>query len=230
MADIVVCKPLPLSDATVKAAVQAARQTATFSFVKTADDNSISDDSLPPVDVYTIAFGLQPHPLIAERVSKLFAREATSIVESALPEEPRGEKELPYGDESGYIYVFHDIADPANVLKIGRTRQTPLERLAEWERELAPEAGKSLHLLAAYPTIANRFAERIVQELLRCHHIANRINPVTGRTLEEFYEIENLMALKLFLREMLRFVNEYCTYWRKRRRQMGFRVIKTAAS
>lgn len=218
MADLGVCRVQPIGEQRKLAAIDAYRRTPAFSFVQQL--SASNTEPLPPIDNYAVAFKLAPDPRVNQRVQQLFATESERIMASALPGETV-DREQPYGDAPGYIYIFHDLADPARVLKIGRTARDPRRRMAEWERELAPDEGKSIYLLAAYPTLANEFAESVVHEVLRCHRIANRINPVTNDELEEFFTLDNLMATKLFVRESLRFIDRFCAYWRARRRRSG---------
>lgn len=216
MADLGVCRILPITDPQKLAAINAHRNTPAFSFVQQLSSRSV--EPLPPIDNYAIVFKLAPDPRINQRIQNLFTQESERIMASALPNEVV-DREQPYGDADGYIYIFHDLADPANVLKIGRTVRRPQQRIAEWERELAPDEGKSVYLLAAYPTIANEFAETVLHEVLRCQRIANRINPVTNNELEEFFTIGNLLAAKLLVRQSLRFIDRFIAFWRSRRRQ-----------
>ena len=212
--DLNICQSRPLRDPRTIAAVRAHRRTNAFSFVRTP--TTAPYNPLPPVDVFAVAFGLAPDPRVAERVETLFTAEATRILQSVPAAEATSDDQL-LDDERGFIYVFHDAADPPNVLKIGRTHRDPRKRVAEWERELAPEGGKSLRLLAAYPTVANEFSEHVVQEMLRCQRITNRLNPVSNLELDEFFIVENLLALKLFIRGSLLFIDRFYMYWRARR-------------
>lgn len=221
MTDLSVCRVLPITEPQKLDAIDAYRTTPAFSFLQQLSTHST--EPLPPIDNYAVAFKLAPDARVNQRVQQLFAKETERIMESALPGETV-DREQPYGDAAGYIYIFHDLADPARVLKIGRTVRDPRQRMSEWERELAPDEGKSIYLLAAYATIANEFAEAVVHEVLRCHRIANRINPVTNDELEEFFTLDNLMAAKLFVRESLRFIDRFCAHWRARRRRSGRRL------
>lgn len=217
--DINVCRARPFRDENTRAAVLAMRKSHAFSFVS----GGTVTVPISPIDAYAVAFGVEPDARISERVQQLFTNEITRIIESKLPSEIEpGDRELPYGDATGYIYILKDLGDTdANILKIGRTRQTPDQRLAQWRAELAPERDgrASIVLISAFETIANRFAEHVVHEILSCHRIANRINPVTNHQLTEFFLIENVMAAMLFLREVARFINAFCAHWRDVRRR-----------
>src|SRR6056297_1260879 len=194
MDDVLVCKTRPIKDKSVRGAVAAYRKQRQFQFV----GGGRIGKALPPVDNFMVALGLQPDERLRARVQDIFAAAGAALLANSVR------------CERGYIYVFHDSGDPANIVKIGRTSRTPGQRLAEWERQLAPEPGKSLRLLSAYPTRANRIAERVVQELLRCQRVENRINPLDNRQLDEFYRIDNVLALALFVRETLRYVDNFC--------------------
>lgn len=166
-----------------------------------------ADEIISPVDVYMIITMTAPDPRVRQRIQRLFNEAAADIV-----------NRRDQSEKSGWIYIFHDAADPPNVLKIGRTTTTPTERLGQWENQLSPEPGKNLTLIGAYQTIANRLAERVLQELLTCEHIEKRINPVDGRRLTEFYTLSNIMTTKLLVRNVLRSVNHFVAFWRRRRR------------
>lgn len=212
-----VCRTRPIRGASTIAALRAYRMRPQFKFEKgKAEDD---EEALPPIDVFVVSFGLEPDPRVNERVQTLFAREAGRIMSTELSfVDDDDNNSSVYGDAAGYLYALHVLSDPANITKIGRTRRDPRKRRSEWELELAPQEGQSVILLCAYPTVANEFAERVIHEVLRCQHVTNRINPLTNDELVEFFVIENLMALKLFLRESLRFIDRYCLYWRGRRK------------
>jgi hypothetical protein len=196
MTDVVVCENQPIVDRRVLSAVRAYRASSAFAFV----GRGVRDvtEPLPPVDNFLVCFGVRPDDRVRERVQSIFRDVASALAANEIR------------CERGFIYVFHDSGDPPNVLKIGRTRRTPTRRLAEWERQLAPEPGKSLRLLSAYATSANRVAERVIHELLRCQRIANRINPIDNNELDEFFTVDNLLALALFIRETLRYIDAFC--------------------
>lgn len=154
-----------------------------------------------PLLNYEIAFALTPNPLVRMRLENLFSRAGAAIREGA------------YRDYSGYIYVFHDLADPIDVIKIGRTERDPRKRVAEWNRELAEQQSggreQNVVLLFAYPTVANEFAERVVHETLRCEHVGDRLNINSGDELSEFFRVRNFRALKIFLRQTLAYVDRF---------------------
>ena len=153
---------------------------------------------LNPTAQYEVSFGLTPDPLVRERVDKLFEGARLAIAEGR------------YNDTPGYIYVFHDNGDDDDVLKIGRTERRPNQRVAEWNRTLSTtdDAGeRNVVMLFAYPTMANVFAERIVQETLRCEHLRGRLSVATGEELTEFFRIKNFLALKVFLRQTLAYID-----------------------
>jgi hypothetical protein len=210
--DLGICRAAPITEARTRSAILALRNSPRFQFVQPADQIRPADvmwradEIMSPVDIYMILTMQVPDPRIRLRIDRLLNEAAAAILNRRDSSEA-----------AGWIYIFHDIADPPDVLKIGRTTALPEQRLAEWEKELAPEPGRSLTLLSAYRTVANRLAERVLQELFTCEHIEKRVNPVTGRRLTEFYQIDNLMTTKLIVREVLRSVNSFVTYWRRRR-------------
>jgi hypothetical protein len=153
-----------------------------------------------PLANYEIAFARTPNPLVRERVTRLFAGARQSIAAGF------------YGDTRGFIYVFHDLGDADNIVKIGCTERKPHKRVAEWNRELAQSTDSTLQnvvLLFAYPTFANTFAEEIIFETLRCERIGNRLNPITGAELKEFFTINNFLALKVFLRQTIAYIDNF---------------------
>jgi hypothetical protein len=162
-----------------------------------------------PAVNYEVAFARKMHPLVRVRLDRLLERARANIAAGR------------YGDRRGYIYVFHDLADGNNVVKIGRTVREPHKRVAEWNRELVTESGerrqRNVVLLFAYPTLANEFAERVVHEALRCEHIGNRLSVASGNELSEFFRIANFRALKLFLRQTLAYVDRFVFGARRRR-------------
>lgn len=206
--DLNICQSRPIRNKNTLAAIRAYRQTAGFKFNSESSDDRTQ--LLAPIDVYTVTFGLEADARVNERVQVLFIEEARRIMTDA--------RDSPALNNRGFIYIFHDLADPANVLKIGMTYNT-LVRHRQWARALAPTDMSSILLLASYPTTSQAFAERVVHEVLRCHRIFNRINPVNNRQLKEFFTIDNLLALKLFLRQSLRYIDTFCAQWRERRRQ-----------
>lgn len=155
--------------------------------------------ALKPTLSYEVAFARTPDPMVAARVSALLQGARNGIRQGL------------YNDKPGYIYVFHDLADAPNVVKIGRTTRAPTRRVSEWNRALAPATGggtrRNVVLLFAYPTRANSFAERVVHETLRCQHLANRIGVVSGDEQSEFFRVDAIMPLKVFIRQTLAFVD-----------------------
>jgi len=202
--DGTVCRPEPIRDAKAERAVAVLRQSRDARFV---GGGPRLPRLLDPVTMYRVAFGREPDEQVARRVLRAFQREVRDIA--------RGEQD----DEPGYVYCFHELSDAPDVLKLGRTARTPEERLGEWERELSPDEGRSVILLFAHRTRCNVFAERIVHETLRCERIANRLNPVTGDELEEFFRLDNVMAVSVFVRQVLAYVDRWCdgAYARARR-------------
>ncbi len=196
--DLAECRTEPIDEPQKAAAVRVLRRTDTFRFVPLRGTPAPGRVLADPTAIFEVTFNRRLPLIVKERVTLLFAREWRAAQRDERVDEP------------GFIYCFHDLADPANVLKIGRTSRRPEQRRAEWERELAPGTGKSVRLLFAYAADCNEFAESVVHEVLRCEHIANRINPLTRKELTEFFSISNVMAASIFVRETLRYVNRFC--------------------
>lgn len=195
MTDLHQCRIEPVHNERQWRAIKVLRKTRPFVFVADPRQTLPPPQQRPdPVSIYQVAFGEQVDRRVVENVRRLFKNVANS--------EQR--------DRPGYIYCFHDIGDPPTVLKVGRTSRKPEERLAEWENDLAPEPGRSIILLFAYPTSCNKLAERVVHELLRCRRIHNRFNPVTGDELIEFFTIDNALALSIFIRLTLGYIDSVC--------------------
>lgn len=191
------CSNRPVTNRVRLDAIRVLRQTPEFNFsgrgARRAPQN--------PMLNYEVAFLRIPNPLVELRVNN-YLQGAKAAIKAGL-----------YGDYRGYIYVFHDLADPDNVVKIGRTERDPRKRIAEWNRELAETSGheQNIVMLFAYPTVANVLAERIVHETLRCEHIGDRLSINSGDELSEFFRISNFRALKIFLRQTLAFVDQLVT-------------------
>lgn len=221
--DLGKCVSLPISDKNILIFLKYVRTLPEFRFIisdqqpaRTATNemkrqelrNWIATKWTPP-DFYKCCFELEVDPRIASRIKAMLDKERLDILS--------GNAQVSKYDRSGFIYVFHFLSDPITILKIGKTIRTPEERRAEWERELAPEEGQSVVLLFAYRTIANSFAESIIHTLLTCQHSTGRINPLTNDRLEEFFEIRNVMALKVFIRQTLLYIDRFSRYWRGQR-------------
>lgn len=198
--DLLVCRPRKLSKADATRVLHM-RQLSQFR-TATAIKQGAHVQTTTPVDIATlfkVVFQLEMDSRVAARLRSSFERERVSILRRQQRDEP------------GYIYCFHDIGDPATVVKIGRTKNKPETRLSQWENTLAPESPNGfLVLLFAYKTSYNEFAELIVKQSLRCWNISNRMNPVTNTELTEYYQNNNIMALSVFVREVVRFVDTFC--------------------
>lgn len=206
MTDYNQCQERLITALTLKRAIKMLRMAENFVFVSNPSQTVPPPTKLSdPAVVFQVAFNKQADARIVARVRQKFAAKKRELEGGGSGAEQESR------DAPGYIYCFHDIGDQPNVLKIGRTSRTPEERLAEWERELAPESGQSLIMLFAYHTDCNEFAEDIIHDLLSCRQIHNRINPNTGGELVEFFTIDNALALSIFIRETLRFINQF---WR----------------
>lgn len=204
MSDYNQCREQPITSPKQREAIRMLRTTPRFVFVPKQDPPAAPPRQLAdPTIVFQVAFNRQVDGRIVRRIRELFEKKKRDLAQYG---------EAASGDDPGYIYCFHDIGDRPDVLKIGRTKRTPEERLVEWENDLSPEVGQSLIILCAYPTECNKFAEDIFKALLACRQIHNRINPHTGAELTEFFTIDNAMATNIFIRETLRFINDF---WRR---------------
>lgn len=163
---------------------------------------------LAPTDAYATAFLRVADVPIQRAVAELFERERRAIAQgrrldlsaderARLPPDVRRRHNF---DPPGLIYVFRDSRDPdTRHMKIGRTRRTVRDRLTEWERELAPEGGAQVQELFAAATRYNEFAEAVIHTVLTCERLGDVRNRRTGAELREFFRIDSLMALKLFI-------------------------------
>ena len=163
-----------------------------------------------PTDFYKVCFELEPDARVVDKVRAMLDKERNDILNGLAQVDQR--------DRNGYIYTFHWLGDPQRIVKIGRTIRTPEERRAEWERALSPEEGVNVIMLFSYATSANVLAESIIHTVLTCQHAVGRINPLSNDKLEEFFEISNIMALKVFIRNTIRYVDRFSLYYRKQRR------------
>lgn len=194
-----VCRSTRLSKRAARR-VREARQSASFQFANS--DVALGPPlRLLPDDVYRVAMGREPDPVIRPRTERLLA-EARQLWETG--------ESFP---ASGFIYAFHDTANSNRTLKIGRTTQEPEDRLAQWERTLSPEQGDSLYLLFAYRALDNVLAEAVVHETLRCERLHNLVNPLTNDELTEFFTIENALAAQILVRQVLADVNTFVDEW-----------------
>lgn len=219
--DIGQCRVTPIDNKKVVAFLRQARRLPEFRFV--ADDTlaptpRVADWSAlkrfvadwTPVDYYKACFELEPDPRVFGRVRKMLAREREGIM--------NGTRQYHESEFGGYIYCFHYLADPEDVVKIGRTQREPDQRVREWEHELGAKAGDVV-LLFAYRTVANKFAEAVVHAVLTCEHQVARINARTDEVLDEFFRVRNIMALKKCLARIVAFINALSLYYRDRRQR-----------
>lgn len=110
----------------------------------------------------------------------------------------------------GWIYVFRDVRNGPNEIKLGLTRQkTPEQRLAQWRRELGDGDGTALSMLFAVPTTEPVLAEAILHLLLWCRQLVGRINRLTDRQLVEFFYVEDVVSLRYLCRAVARHVDGF---------------------
>jgi len=220
--DIGQCRVTPIDNKKVVAFLREARRLPDFRFVATDDVASATPRRIDrtalrrfvsewtPVDYYKACFDLEPDPRVVGRVRKMMAREREGII--------NGTRQYHKSEFAGYIYCFHYLADPEDVVKIGRTQREPDQRVHEWEQELGAKPGDVV-LLFAYGTVANKFAEAIIHAVLTCEHQVARINARTDEMLDEFFRVRNIMALKKCVARIVAFVNSFSLYYRDRRQQ-----------
>jgi len=163
---------------------------------------------LAPTDAYATAFLRVADVPIVRAVGALFERERRAIAagwrldlsadeRARLPPDVRRRHNY---DPPGLIYVFRDSRDPdTRHMKIGRTVRSVRERLTEWERDLAPEGGAQVQELFAVSARYNEFTETVIHTVLTCERLSDVRNRRTGAELREFFRIDSLMALKLFI-------------------------------
>ncbi len=218
--DIGKCRTVPVQSRAVLLFLSAVRSLPQFRFISATEPiNSSNFDLLKmardsanwtPVDFYKVLFQLEPDVRVVGRVSRLLDEQRKGIV--------KGERQFHDTELSGYIYCFHYLADPGGVVKIGRTQRDPDVRRAEWERTLGAEPGTVLPLFA-YKTVANKFAELIIHAVFTCEHEVARINPNTHEELDEFFLIDNIMALKKCVARIVAYINRFSLYYRRVRRR-----------
>ena len=224
--DIGQCRVTPIDNKKVVAFLRQARRLPAFRFVADEEPASRSGggggggvdwaalkrfvSEWTPVDYYKACFELEPDPRVVGRVRKMLARERDGIM--------NGTRQFHESEFTGYIYCFHYLADPEDVVKIGRTQREPDQRVREWEQELGAKPGDVV-LLFAYRTVANKFAEAVIHAVLTCEHQVARINARTDEVLDEFFRVRNIMALKKCVARIVAFINTFSLYYRDRRQQ-----------
>ena len=167
---------------------------------------------LGPADAYTVAFLALLDSGVVELVKRTFADERTAVMRGErLPIDERRPRvrRRQQPDEPGVIYCFWNTLDRPELKKIGRTRRRAEQRGREWEAELTPEEGQQIVILFSVPTRYNVFAERVVHRTLLCEHQGGRVNERTGRLLTEYYRVENVMALKLFVMLCIGYIDQW---------------------
>jgi hypothetical protein len=110
-------------------------------------------------------------------------------------------------DQQGYEYAFWISTDPPDIIKIGRTAQQPYVRIAEWQHELAPGGPQVVLLLWDFPTRYEVLAESLLHTVLECEHLGKRRNARNGRRLVEFFQIDNVLALRIFMALVTRYAD-----------------------
>jgi hypothetical protein len=153
-----------------------------------------------PLHAYTVLMGEEPHVFIQRRVREAYA-----------------EADARNRPVRGSVYVYRDERDGrVSLVKIGSTRKPVDVRIAEWRAYLGASADE-LAALFAEPSADCRLAERVLHELLFCQWQPKRTRIEDGRRLLEYFDVQNLVALRLLVRAVTRHVN-YHTLMRTSRR------------
>lgn len=168
-------------------------------------DGAVVPTPVPnPMELWQALFLLQLDPYIVRTVSRMLRRW------EMRQQQP--------GDGTGYLYVFRDSRDDANVYKIGSTTRDPRRRIAEWRRQLSADNGdddnngggggdaQPVRMLFAQATPAVRTAESIVHTMFFCDWLPRRIDVRSGRRLLEYFRIFDVAALRLLLRGVATFL------------------------
>lgn len=185
---VVECQSRPLDIITASAFRAEARKIA---------DAERRGDMLPilfPPDAYTYIFLRRADFVIEQSIRTLLDNERRRVA--------RGQFDSP-----GVIYAFWISGEPTNRIKIGRSVQRPHERMSEWNRMLASDGARVINQLFAFKTRYNSLSERIIHTTLACEHLAKLRHPISGNALTEFYDIDNVMALRLFVALCVRYAD-----------------------
>lgn len=125
-------------------------------------------------------------------------------------------------DEPGVIYVFWVRGQPANQFKIGRSVNPAEQRVSDWGRSIGPrrrvrtndgartidgDGAAAVRLLYSFPTRFNALAETLVHTTLAFEQVAKLRHPTSGRELTEFFVVDNVLALRLFIALVVRFAD-----------------------
>lgn len=156
-------------------------------------------ESLYPLDAYTLLTGRRASARVAQRV-RLF-----------LERDWRKARQRRQRRQRGWVYCFRALDEPnTDLVKIGYTRQSPRQRVAQWATQLQ----QSTILLFAYESARPYFAEQLVHRVLTAERAPpsdSQINPTTGDLLtENFLAQPSLWILKVLVRNTLRYVDEHC--------------------
>lgn len=190
------CRLRPLVDERERAAARADARRLAAELASPLGERA----PLDPVRAFVALFGALPDESSIAAVRRAYVAAASS---SSVRRRARYARDAP-----GFVYVFRDAADAPHTYKIGRSRSAPEARLAEWRAELGlAGATRRVVLLFAYATRRATLAERVVHALLVCWRLAPRVNPATHRTLTEYFRVERLDALKVFIDAATRHVS-----------------------
>lgn len=133
----------------------------------------------------------------------VFLRGADPIITKSI-ETIRRDRERNFLDNPGVIYVFWVRGQPINEVKIGRSINKAERRAADWSRVIAP-TGSKVKLLFSFQTRYNALAEQIIHATLAAEQIEKLKHPTTGRALTEFFRVDNILLLRLFILLCIRY-------------------------
>lgn len=192
---IVACRSAPLAGQDLEKARALARDIAR---------KELRGEQLPvmfPTDAYAVFFERRADRILDASIQTLLANMRQRVANGRLDDGP------------GVIYAFWLTGEPTDHIKIGRSAQTPHQRMADWNRVFAGRRTSGSHTelvvnqMHARRTRYNMLAESIVHTTLTCEHLAQLRHPTSGAALTEFYRIQNLMTLRLFMAMCARYAD-----------------------
>lgn len=191
---IVACRSTPLVGKELEKARALAREIAS---------KELRGEQLPvmfPTDAYAVFFERRADSILDASIQTLLANMRQRVASGRLDDTP------------GVIYAFWITGEPTDHIKIGRSAQTPQQRMADWNRSIAGRGASSrqeqvVNQMHARRTRFNILAESLVHTTLTCEHLGQLRHPTTGSALTEFYRIQNIMALRLFMAVCARYAD-----------------------
>mgnify|MGYP001179542631 CR=1 FL=1 len=191
MQRVVVCKSTPLDE------FKRAQMRALFDQIVEKELNGEELPILFPSDSYSICFERRADPVLDKSVR------------SMLDNVRRRVAKRQYEDAPGVIYTFWISGQPTDQIKIGRSTQTPTQRIMEWNRVIATADDNTpvVNQMHACETKYNVLAESIIHTMLTCEQISHLRHPKTGNALTEFFRIDNLARLRIFIALVIRYTD-----------------------